>query len=69
MRKLEHKDFNKKSILELVNFYEDNSEKLEDARKNMEVEGLPYPQMKMLDMGFWKIGFDADSKKGFKKSH
>lgn len=26
--------FNKKSILELVNFYEDNSEKLEDARKN-----------------------------------
>lgn len=61
--------FNKKSILELVNFYEDNSEKLEDARKNMEVEGLPYPQMKMLDMGFWKIGFDADSKKGFKKSH
>lgn len=33
------------------------------------VEGLPYPQMKMLDMGFWKIGFDADTKKGFKKSH
>ena len=35
----------------------------------MNVEGLSYPQMKMLDMGFWKIGFDSDTSKGFKKSH
>ena len=26
--------------------------------------GMPYPQMKMLDMGFWQIGFELDTKKG-----
>lgn len=63
------KRFNTKSILALVDFYESNYSKLEETRAKMCVEGLPYPQMKMLDMGFWKIGFDADTKKGFKKSH
>lgn len=26
----------------------------------MEVDGMPYPQMKMLDMGFWQIVFELD---------
>lgn len=63
------KRFNAKSILSLVDFYESNFDKLEEIRAKMNVEGLCYPQMKMLDMGFWKIGFDADTNKGFKKSH
>lgn len=63
------KKFNAKSILELVDLYEANFDKLEETRAKMNVEGLPYPQMKMLDMGFWKIGFDSDTNKGFKKSH
>ena len=63
------KRFNAKSIVELVDLYEANFDKLEETRAKMNVEGLPYPQMKMLDMGFWKIGFDSDTNKGFKKSH
>ena len=31
--------------------------------EKMEVEGMPYPQMKMLDMGFWQVGFDLDTTK------
>lgn len=60
------KRFNTKSILALVDFYESNYSKLEETRAKMCVEGLPYPQIKMLDMGFWKIGFDADTKKDLK---
>ena len=38
-------------------------------REKMEVEGMPYPQMKMLDMGFWQVGFDLDTNKGIKTAH
>lgn len=33
---------------------------LEQARSMMKVCGLPYPRMKVLDMGFWQIDFDKD---------
>ncbi len=52
--------FNGISVLKLVDFYEDNFEDFEIIRNNMIVEGLPYPQMKLLDMGFWVIGFKND---------
>lgn len=55
-------NYNMNSILMLVDFYEKNMDAFEIARCNMSVEGLPYPQMKLLDMGFWKIGFDKDVK-------
>ena len=51
-------NYNIKSVLQLVDFYEKNALKLEPIRKEMKVYDLPYPQMKMLDMGFWQIGFD-----------
>ena len=35
----------------------------------MEVFGLPYPQMKVLDMGFWQIDFDKDLNKGLSKAY
>jgi hypothetical protein len=35
----------------------------------MEVCGLPYSQMKVLDMGFWQIDFDKDLNKGLSKAH
>lgn len=44
--------------MKLVDFYEKNSVRLEPVREKMEVDGMPYPQMKMLDMGFWQIGFE-----------
>ena len=53
-------NYNLKSIIKLVDFYEKNSVRLEPVREKMEVDGMPYPQMKMLDMGFWQIGFELD---------
>lgn len=58
--------YNMNSILQLVNFYERNATRLESVRNGMEVYGLLYPQMKMLDMGFWQIGFDLDNNKKIK---
>lgn len=46
------------SILKIVDFYEENADRFEQIRKEMKVEGLPYPQMKMIDMAFWQIGYD-----------
>ena len=62
-------NYNIKSVLQLVDFYEKNALKLEPIRKEMKVYDLPYPQMKMLDMGFWQIGFDLDTNKGITKAH
>ncbi len=62
-------NYNLKSIMLLVDFYEKNIERLETARAKMKVEGMLYPQMKLLDMGFWQIGFDLDMNKGIKNAH
>lgn len=58
-----------KSLLKLVDFYEINSARLEKARKGLKVYDLPYPQMKLLDMGFWQIGFEKDANKGLHIPH
>lgn len=50
--------YNTKSLLRLVEFYEDNAETLENLRQKLNVESLPYPQMKLLDLGFWIIGYE-----------
>ena len=62
-------NYNISSLLKLVNFYDENFSKLEQARSKMEVYGLPYPQMKILDMGFWQIGFENDQNNGLSKAH
>jgi hypothetical protein len=62
-------NYNINSILKLVDFYEKNVDRLEAVRKEMVVYDLPYPQMKMLDMGFGQIGFDLDTGKGLKVAH
>lgn len=61
--------YNLKSLLKLVYFYKMNFENLEEARQRMEVYYLQYPQMKLLDMGFWQIGFEKDTKKGLQIAH
>ena len=60
--------YNINSLLRLVEFYEQNKIRLEEARKNLKVFGIPYPQMKMLDMGFWQIGFINENDRS-KKAH
>lgn len=62
-------NYNIRSIMQLVNFYEKNADRLEPVREKMEVEGMQYPQMKMIDMGFWQVGFDLDTNKGIKNAH
>ena len=57
-RKITIANYNIKSLLGLAEFYEKNRDRLESARKQLSVYGMPYPQMKLLDMGFWQIGFD-----------
>ena len=49
-------NYNIVSISKLAEFYKENVEKLEEMRKELRVEDILYPQMKLLDMGFWQIG-------------
>ena len=53
--------FGMKSLLKLVDFYVSNAAKLDEARKDLFAFDLPYPQMKLLDMGFWQIGFEKET--------
>ena len=62
-------NYNLKFIMQLVDFYEKNSDRLELVREKMEVEGMPYPQMKVIDMGFWQVGLELDTSKGIKTAH
>lgn len=55
--------YSMKSLLNLLDFYEANQERLEKLRRTLVVYDLCYPQMKLLDMGFWQTGFDRDSEK------
>ena len=53
--------YSMKSLLYLVDFYEANTERLDECRRNLFAYDLQYPQMKLVDMGFWQIGFDIDT--------
>ena len=58
---LKEKDYNEDSLLELADFYEAHNDRLEEARRGMRVGDLIYPQMKLLDMGLWQVGFEKDA--------
>ena len=58
---LKEKNYNEDSLLELADIYEAHNDRLEEARRGMRTEDLVYPQMKLLDMGFWQIGFEKDA--------
>ena len=49
------------SVRKLAKFYEEHNDRLEEARRGMRTEDLIYPQMKLLDMGFWQVGFEKDA--------
>ena len=51
-------NYNMKSLLRLAEFYELNEAVLEKARKRFKAYDYQYPQMKILDMGFWQIGYE-----------
>ena len=54
-------EYSLESVLRLADFYEAHNDRLEEARRGMRTEDLTYPQMKLLDMGFWQIGFERDA--------
>lgn len=58
---LKEKNYKKNSLLELADIYEAHNDRLEEARRGMRTEDLVYPQMKLLDMGFWQVGFERDA--------
>ena len=51
-------EYSRESVLRLVDFYEAHNDRLEEVRRGFEGDGLIYPQMKLLDMGFWQVGFE-----------
>ena len=59
--KVTTQEYSPKSVLKLVDFYEEHNDRLEEARRGMRTDDLVYPQMKLLDMGFWQIGFERDA--------
>lgn len=62
--KVTTREYSPNSVLKLVDFYEDYNDRLEEVRRGMRVGDLTYPQMKLLDMGFWQVGFEENSKTG-----
>ena len=60
--KVTTQEYSRNSLLKLVDFYEKHNDRLEEARRGMWTDDLIYPQMKVLDMGFWQIGYDEATK-------
>ena len=56
--KVTTQEYSRNSVLRLADFYEAHNDRLEEARHGMQTEDLTYPQMKLLDMAFWQIGFE-----------
>ena len=52
--------FNLKSICNLSKYYVANNDSFESWRHTISREGVEYPQMKILDMCFWQIGYNLD---------
>ena len=53
-------NFSLLSVRDLARFYQDNLNSLETVRNKMTVDGMDYPQMKILDMGFWQAEKDKN---------
>ena len=59
--KVTTQEYSLESVRKLAKFYEAHNDRLEEARRGMRVGDLIYPQMKVLDMGFWQVGFERDA--------
>lgn len=59
--KVTTQEYSLESVRKLADFYEAHNDRLEEARRGMRTDDLIYPQMKVLDMGFWQVGFERDA--------
>lgn len=57
-------NYNKKSIINLAEYYIEQNETFEKCRKEVSPDELDYPQMKLIDMCFWQIGYDKSDEAG-----
>jgi len=57
--KVTTQEYSLESVRKLAKFYEAHNDRLEEAQRGMRTEDLAYPQMKLLDMGFWQVGFET----------
>jgi hypothetical protein len=55
-------NFNEISLTQLWGYYISNKDKFEAKRSELDLGGLLYPPMKLLDMCLWQIGYDEDVK-------
>ncbi|WP_044469674.1 hypothetical protein [Mannheimia massilioguelmaensis] len=55
--------YGKNSFKQLAEFYEKHHSEFEVCRQTLKVDNsdLIYPQMKLLDMGFWQLGFNEQN--------
>lgn len=52
--------FNREGLIEIFSFYEQNQREIQDcALLILQKTGKNYPVMKIIDMYFWQIGYDA----------
>ena len=59
--KVTTQEYSLESVRKLAKFYEAHNDRLEEARRGMRTDDLIYPQMKLLDMGLWQVGFERDA--------
>lgn len=56
-------NYGMRSLKELAKLYAENETELENLRQTLHKEQFEYPQMKLLDMGFWQFGFENSANK------
>lgn len=55
--------FNFKSLDNLIEFYKKHELIFEEKRQSMRIDDeIQYPQMKLIDMAFWQIGYNRENK-------
>ena len=59
--KVTTQEYSLESVRKLADFYEAHNDRLEEARRGMRTDDLIYPQMKVIDMGSWQVGFERDA--------
>lgn len=64
-----HLNFNKNSFLELLNFYNLNRDEFIYLQNKINEIGIKYPEMKLIDMYFWQLGYNKENSKDEEDVH
>lgn len=68
-RDLSFSKLTKNNFMPVVNYYKENNNQFNNAQEKIrETSGISYPPMKLIDMYFWEIGFEADKGASYKDS-